>query len=122
MFNRIKEFLDGLPDSVTGKPHTSAYRFWQDTQLSRSTAYRLYNDGSYIPTGDVLDKICSKYKIKPGLILDWEPDDEPQTAIARQEKLEKPEANKKPNIGSYSKGQQRTRSFLTIMSEVPESA
>ncbi len=122
MFNRIKEFLDGLPDSVTGKPYTSAYRFWQDTQLSRSTAYRLYNDGSYIPTGDVLDKICSKYKIKPGLILDWEPDEEPQTAIAGQEELEESEPGKEPNISSHSKGHQRTRSFLTVIPEVPESA
>lgn len=76
MFNRIKEFLSTCPDSVTGKPLTSAYRFWQDTQLSRSTAYRLYNDPSYIPTGDVLEKICSSYRIKPGVILDWEPNDE----------------------------------------------
>lgn len=124
MFNRIKEFLDSHPDSVTGKSFTSAYRFWQDTQLSRSTAYRIYNDASYIPTGDVLDKICSSYKIKPGLILDWEPDDEPQATLARQETLEKLGQDTASDISSYSKEHEHkhTRSFLTVILEVPESA
>jgi len=122
VFNRIKEFLNSHPDSVTGKPFTSAYRFWQDTQLSRSTAYRLYNDASYIPTGDVLDKICSSYKIKPGLILDWEPDDEPQAAITEQVKSEKVEQDKVPDVGSHTKEHKRTPPFLTVILEVPESA
>jgi len=47
------------------------YRFWQETGLGRDTAYRLYNDPTYIPTGQVLNKICSTYKIQPGEFLEW---------------------------------------------------
>jgi len=122
VFNRLKEFLGSHPDSVSGKPFTSAYRFWQDTQLSRSTAYRLYNDAGYIPTGDVLDKICSCYKIKPGLILDWEPDDQPQAFLARQETLEKLEQGAASDISGHSNEPRRTRSFLAVIFEEPESA
>ena len=122
MFNRIKEFLNSHPDSVTGKHFTSAYRFWQDTQLSRSTAYRLYNDASYIPTGDVLDKVCSTYKVKPGLILDWEPDDGPQATIAKHETLKELGQDKASDISSSSKEHKYPRSFLTVVPKVPESA
>ena len=63
MFNRIKKFID--------QRGISRYRFWQDTNLGRDTAYRLCNDPSYIPTGAVLDKICSTYKMQPGEFLEW---------------------------------------------------
>ena len=63
MFNRIKDFVD--------QRGITRYRFWQDTNLGRDTAYRLYNDPSYIPTGAVLDKICSTYKMQPGEFLEW---------------------------------------------------
>ncbi len=66
MFNRIHEFIQNRG--------ISRYRFWQDTQLGRDTAYRLCNDPTYIPTGGVLDKICSTYKIQPGEFLEWRDD------------------------------------------------
>lgn len=122
VLNRIKQFLDTRPDPVSGAGYTSPYRFWQDTGIGRDTAYRMYNDPTYIPTSKALNKICSAYKIQPGTFLIWEPDDEPQTAIAGQEELEEKEPGKEPNIGSYSEGRQRTRSFLTVVLEVPESA
>ena len=102
MINRIKEFLDNRPDPIAGNPSTSPYRFWKDTQLSRTTAYRLYNDPSYIPTGDVLEKICSTYRIKPGVILDWFPDDEPQVALTEEEKLEQSKTYKPTKKDSKS--------------------
>lgn len=66
MLNRIHQFIQNR--GIT------RYRFWQDTQLGRDTAYRLCNDPSYIPTGNVLDKICSTYKIQPGEFLEWRND------------------------------------------------
>ena len=66
MLNRIHEFIQNRG--------ISRYRFWQDTQLGRDTAYRLCNDPTYIPTGGVLDKICSAYKIQPGEFLEWRDD------------------------------------------------
>ncbi len=66
MLNQIHEFIK--------ERGITRYRFWQDTQLGRDTAYRLCNDPTYIPTGAVLDKICSTYKIQPGEILIWHED------------------------------------------------
>ena len=68
MLNRIHEFIQNRG--------ISRYRFWQDTQLGRDTAYRLCNDPTYIPTGAVLEKICSAYKLQPGEFLEWF-DDQP---------------------------------------------
>ncbi len=66
MLNQIHAFIE--------ERGITRYRFWQDTQLGRDTAYRLCNDPTYIPTGSVLDKICSAYKIQPGEILIWHED------------------------------------------------
>jgi len=73
VFNRIREFIE--------KQGISRYRFWQDTQLGRDTAYRLCNDPSYIPTGAVLDKICSTYKVQPGEFLGWYEDEPSQDLL-----------------------------------------
>ncbi|MCC5639776.1 helix-turn-helix transcriptional regulator [Nostoc sp. CHAB 5844] len=68
MQNRIKQFIE--------EKGISRYKFWQETQLGRDTAYRLCNDPSYIPTGSVLDKICTTYKVQPGEFLVWLPDED----------------------------------------------
>lgn len=49
------------------------YRFWQDTKLSRATAYKLCDDPDYVPTGAILDKVCETYGVQPGDILFWVP-------------------------------------------------
>ncbi|HLO50322.1 MAG TPA: helix-turn-helix transcriptional regulator, partial [Kamptonema sp.] len=67
MKNLIKPFLDER--SIT------PYRFWQTTKISRVTAYRLYNDPTYIPGADVLTNICDTYKIQPGVVLLWTPEE-----------------------------------------------
>ena len=66
VFNRIKFFIESN--------RLTYYRFRKDTGLSEDIAYRLYKDRSYIPTPQVLEIICSTYRIQPGLILDWIPD------------------------------------------------
>ena len=72
MKNKIQPFLD--------ERGITPYRFWHDTGISRVTAYKLYNDSTYIPGADVLVKICDTYQIQPGVILVWfsEEDDSSQ--------------------------------------------
>ena len=84
VFNRIKEYLELRPDPITGASVTSAYRFWKETGLSRATAYRIYNDPSYVPTGEVLNSICNAYKEQPGVFLIWVPDKQEENANDRK--------------------------------------
>jgi DNA-binding Xre family transcriptional regulator len=65
--NRLMELLN--------QQGTTRYRFWQDTGLSRATAYRLCDDPNYIPTGDVIEKICRAYGWQPGDFIVYEPDE-----------------------------------------------
>jgi hypothetical protein len=74
MLNRIKDFLDNRPDPISGADQTTPYRFWQETGLGRDTAYRMYNDPTYIPSSSALNKICSTYGLQPGDFLHWIPD------------------------------------------------
>ena len=64
--NTIKEFIQGRGISV--------YRFRQDIGVSQSTAYELVSNPSRIPNGDVLNKICEKYQVQPGVLIAWIPD------------------------------------------------
>ncbi len=66
VFNRLKFFIADRQLTYS--------RFCKDTGLSEGIVDQLYNDRTYIPTPQVLDRICSTYKIQPGLILDWIPD------------------------------------------------
>ena len=83
----------------------------------------MYNDPTYIPTSKVLNKICNTYKIQPGAFLVWEPDDEPRTAVIKQEQFEESEQQGK-GIGVDVKPQKSKRacSFLAVIIEAPESA
>lgn len=54
--NRIREIVDARD--------MSRYRFWKQTGLDRATAYRLYNDPTYIPSDPVLEKICKAYGLR----------------------------------------------------------
>ncbi|MEM9543127.1 MAG: helix-turn-helix transcriptional regulator [Cyanobacteria bacterium P01_E01_bin.42] len=56
--NTIKELLEEKGDTP--------YRFWKKTGLSQNTAYRLHDDPSYIPGGDVMAKIFEAYGWQPG--------------------------------------------------------
>ncbi|MBN3948813.1 MAG: helix-turn-helix transcriptional regulator [Nostoc sp. NMS7] len=65
MRNRIKEFVDSRGISV--------YQFWQETGISRTTAYSLYNNSAQYLGRDVMDAICSRYNIQPDILLKWIP-------------------------------------------------
>lgn len=114
VLNQIRKFVDGRG--------ISRYRFWQDTGLGRDTAYRLYNDPTYIPTGTVLEKICGTYKVQPGEILLWREDDQLQATVAEYEKSEEPKPKEELDVGSYSQERKRTHSLLSVVLKVPESA
>ena len=119
MLNRIKELLDNRPDPVSGTGKTTPYRFWQDTGVGRDTAYRMYNDPTYIPTSSALNKICEAYKIQPGDFLAWEPDSPSQDMTAKTESPEIPS-------GQASKSEQQKNSgrnsLLKILPTIPKSA
>lgn len=123
MKNRIKQFLDRRPDPVTGNSGTSAYRFWKETNLSRPTAYRLVADPTYIPSGEVLDKICSTYHIQPGELLVWFPGEgtEQKSSLKQSELIETEQAREETQSKSLQRPEQ-TRSFLTVIPEVASSA
>jgi len=121
--NRIKEFLENRPDSVTGKSGTSAYRFWKETNLSRPTAYRLVSDPTYVPAGEVLDKICSAYQVQPGELLVWKAGDGTDEGSSVEQDKQVQINQSRETIDDKSPLQrQRARSFLAVVSEVLESA
>jgi DNA-binding Xre family transcriptional regulator len=64
--NTIKAFIDQRGISV--------YKFRKDIGVAQSTAYDLVNDPNRIPNADVLNKICEKYRVQPGDLLEWVPD------------------------------------------------
>lgn len=116
MKNTIKPFLDGL--GIT------PYRFWHDTGISRVTAYKLYNEPTYIPGADVLVKICDTYKIQPGAILVWLSDDEgdEQNDLTKQEDFKEQRQGINTVNNSPPHRRHQPRSLLSIVPEVPESA
>jgi len=60
--NKIKELLDHR--------NITRYQFWQKTGLAQNTAYRLYDDPSYIPGKSVIEKIYEAYGWQPGDYLE----------------------------------------------------
>ncbi|MBW4440177.1 MAG: helix-turn-helix transcriptional regulator [Plectolyngbya sp. WJT66-NPBG17] len=70
--NTIKGFIEARGISV--------YRFRKDIGVAQSTAYDLVNNPDRIPNADVLNKICETYRIQPGELLAWFPDQEGDAA------------------------------------------
>jgi len=67
--NRLRAFIEAREITV--------YKFRKDTGVSQGTAYDLVNDPNRIPNADVLNRICEAYRIQPGEILEWIPDELP---------------------------------------------
>jgi hypothetical protein len=72
MRNKIKQLVDSRGLSV--------YRFWQDTGISRNTAYELYNNPDRYPMADVMDAIIKAYQVKTDEVIEWIPDDQAVSA------------------------------------------
>ncbi len=71
MKNCIKNFVDAKELTV--------YQSWKATGISRTTAYALYNDPDQYPGKNVMDAICKTYRIQPGELLTWTPEEEKET-------------------------------------------
>lgn len=63
MRNKIKEFID--------KRGITVYQFRQQTGIANKTAYDLVNKPEQYPAREVMDKICSAYRVQPGELLEW---------------------------------------------------
>lgn len=63
IINRVKGFVDTRGLSV--------YRFWKETGISKTTAYNLYNDPGQPLSNQILDAICTRYKVQPNEIIMW---------------------------------------------------
>lgn len=62
MRNWIKQLVDSRGISI--------YRFWQDTGISRNTAYDLYNTPSRYPTAEVMEAIIKTYNLEPNDVIE----------------------------------------------------
>jgi DNA-binding Xre family transcriptional regulator len=65
--NRLKAFIK--------ERGITTYKFRQDVGVAQSTAYDLVDNPSRIPNADVLNRICEAYRIQPGEVLEWIPDE-----------------------------------------------
>ncbi len=72
MRNRIDELIKKLG--------VSAYRFAEDTGITKNTVYLLRNNPSQFPSGDVFDRIISTYKVTPEEIVEWVPEERKNNA------------------------------------------
>ena len=65
LINRLKDLLDarGL----------SSFRLSKLANLSPTTARKIYTDQGYIPSPDVLERICIGLEVQPGDILEISP-------------------------------------------------
>ncbi len=67
MINKVKNLVDSQGISV--------YRFRQETGVSTTTAYELYNNPKHLPSLKSLERICETYKVQPNDLLEivsWE--------------------------------------------------
>jgi DNA-binding Xre family transcriptional regulator len=61
LVNTLKEVLDSRG--------VSSFKLSRNSEVSPTTTRKIYSDPSYIPSPDVLEKICITLDIQPGDIL-----------------------------------------------------
>jgi DNA-binding Xre family transcriptional regulator len=66
MRNRINELIQTLG--------VSAYRFAEQTGITKNTVYLLKNNPSQFPSSEVFDRIITVYKVTPNDIVEWCPE------------------------------------------------
>ncbi len=62
MINKIKNLVDSKGISV--------YKFRQETGISSTTAYELYNNPKHLPSIRVLERVCEAYELQPNDVLE----------------------------------------------------
>jgi hypothetical protein len=55
--------------SLVDRQKITRYRFWKETGFNRETAYRLYDDPTYIPGKEIMDRIAKVYGWPPGAYI-----------------------------------------------------
>jgi len=68
VLNDLKRLMD--------ENRITPYRFWKDTGLHKATAYKLYEDPSYIPGREVMEKIARAYGWEPKSYITYIPDEQ----------------------------------------------
>jgi transcriptional regulator with XRE-family HTH domain len=63
MKNRINRLIEEL--GIT------AYRFAEDTGITKNTVYLLKNNPDQFPSGDIFDRIITKYGVSVDRIVEW---------------------------------------------------
>ncbi len=63
MRNRIESLLKELD--------VTAYRFAEDTGITKNTVYSLKNNPAQFPSGEVFDRIIKQYKVTPNQIVEY---------------------------------------------------
>lgn len=74
LVNTLKTVLD------TG--NISSFKLSKMTQLSPTTTRKIYTDDRYIPSPDVLERICICLDVQPGDLLKILPTIEPSVAVS----------------------------------------
>jgi DNA-binding Xre family transcriptional regulator len=72
MRSRLKQILD--------ERKIKPYRFQRDIGIAQATAYSLYNNPDHLPSTEILVKICDRYLVSPGEVLEWIPPTKPHPA------------------------------------------
>ena len=72
MKNRVEHLIQQL--GIT------AYRFSEDTGISKNTVYLLKNNPNQFPSGEVFDRIIERYRVSPNDIVEWHPKSDELTA------------------------------------------
>ncbi len=62
MINKVKNVVDSRGISV--------YRFRQETGMSATAAYELYNNPKHLPSLKNVERICEAYKLQPNDLLE----------------------------------------------------
>lgn len=114
----------------------------EEMEVSPTTVSNLRKRSMPRLTEETLNKLCQALNklsqegtlITPGDLIEYTPDPEPQNPKREnnygaqkatntgQEKSSESQQSKEPSSRSHSKGRKRTRSLLTVIPEVPESA
>ncbi len=97
----------------------------QDLGITETSIYRLRKtDEMPRLSPERLNGLCAVLKCQPGELLEWVPDDDSnQGAIAKPTTLlELSNQSAEQNDTQHPNRPERTRSFITVVPEVPESA
>jgi len=73
LVNTLKNVLDA--------GNISSFKLSKMTELSPTTTRKIYTDNRYIPSPDVLERICVCLSVQPGDLLKILPTIEPSVAV-----------------------------------------